>query len=84
MKKKKRITMIILDILEERPLVKPMPHWMMFLLYLITLRAMNSPEVTVLRRLILAVTLLLITMILGTIGAPELVIDVIRHWPLLP
>lgn len=60
--------------------------WLIFLAYLAYLRAMRpqqSPETKVLRTLIIVVGLVLVIVALVAAGAPEVVTDVLKHWPSL-
>ncbi len=64
-----------------------MPHWMLFLAYLAYLRAMRSPrslDTALWRTLIAVIGLLLVVVTLVIAGDPQLISDVIRHWPLIP
>ena len=64
-----------------------MPTWLVFMVYLAYLRAMQperTPEVAVLRTLIIVVGLVLTVVALVAAGAPSTVVDIIKHWPLIP
>lgn len=64
-----------------------MPTWLVFMAYLAYLRAMQpqrTPEVAVLRTFIIVVGLVLTVVALVAAGAPNMVVDAIKHWPLIP
>lgn len=64
-----------------------MPTWLVFIVYLAYLRAIQPqriPEVTVMRTLIIVVGLVLTVVALVAAGAPNTVVDIIKHWPLIP
>lgn len=66
---------------------QPLPNWMLFLLYLAWLRATRPqphPSVTVLHTLIIAVALVLTVVALVAAGAPEAVVEMMKHWPIAP
>lgn len=89
MKEINRITVWIVDRdkFEQKIAHQPMPNWMLFLLYLAWLRAMrpqSHPSVTVLTTLIIAVALVLTVIALVAAGAPEMVAETLRNWPIAP
>jgi hypothetical protein len=64
-----------------------MPTWLVFMIYLTYLRAIQpqrTPEVAVIRTLIIVVGLVLTVVALVAAGAPNTVVDIIKHWPLIP
>lgn len=64
-----------------------LPSWLIFLAYLAYLRAMrpqSSPEVGVLRILIVVVGLVLAILALVVHGTPEVIVDVLKYWPVIP
>jgi hypothetical protein len=72
-------------IVRERQNTQPerTPTWLVLLAYFAYLRAMRPqqpPEIKTLRWLILA----FIVMALVSAGAPEKVVEVIRHWSIIP
>lgn len=84
MYKTKKI-IVIIERKESEP--GPMPHWMMFLLYLAWLRAVHPQphiSVTVLATLIISVALVLTVVALVAAGAPEMVAETLKNWPIAP
>ena len=68
----------------QRERVSP---WLQFLAYLVVIRALRerpTTEQAVLRILIIVVGLVLIVVALCAAGAPEVVEQVVQHWPLTP
>ena len=63
------------------------PNWLALIAYLATLRATQprpQTEAIVLRTLIIVVGIVLTVTALAAAGAPEVVAEVLQHWPLIP
>lgn len=88
--KKQRRKRILVQVKHKRAKCRQpqdMPPWMLFLLYLAWLRTMRPERPvteSVLRILIVAVALVLVVVALVAAGAPEVVTQVMEHWPLRP
>ena len=68
----------------QREQVSP---WLQFLTYLVLVRALRDRPTTdqvVLRTLIVVIGLVLVVVALCAAGAPEVVVQVLQHWPLTP
>lgn len=88
MKHKKRmpVFLVILDKAEPTKSDEA-PVWLVFLAYLAYLRAMRpqpTPEIGVLRMLIVIVGFVLVIAALVAVGAHDKVGEVVRNWPILP
>jgi hypothetical protein len=71
---------------QPKPQSEPMPAWLILIAYLAYLRAMQPQrptEVIVLRTLILVVGFVLTVVAVVAAGAPEVVIDILKHWPVI-
>lgn len=72
---------------EQRPQSDRLPIWLILLMYLAYLHATqprHPTEVVVLRTLILVVGLVLTVVAVVAAGAPEVIVEVVKHWPSLP
>lgn len=59
---------------------KPLPHWMVFLMFLAYIRAIQSPPSTALLVILIrAVVVVLIVLILTTQGGAEVIADVLSR-----
>ena len=80
------ITRTVCRIRSDSPRERVSP-WLQFLAYLVMVRALRdhpSTEQAVLRTLIVVVGLVLVVVALCAAGAPEVVGQVLQHWPLTP
>jgi hypothetical protein len=61
-----------------------LPALLAYFAYLNATKPQCSPDVTVSRTLIIVVGLVLVVVALVAVGSPNAVVDVIKHWPLIP
>lgn len=87
MKKNNERSLLVVIAQQSKLQSEHIPKWLVFLAYLaylIAMRPQKSPEIGTLRTLIVIVGLVLSIVALVVAGTPEIVKDVIAHWPVMP